>query len=345
MALGEAGATHERLPFSIFHRFWSLALKLGSLLLALWLGVILMACSVGAQESPGPWLLHPLEPPSQLALSNLRLHLDYRGREQTGCVALTCEADLKNSGDSACNEQMMLVCADSGSRLSMNGKELAQERLVMPVPGSGLGEMTRVSIFRVILLSGERGHLVFRSQQKLDFLSPNRHRVRLILPVHRAWREAGDARLKVDLTPELSLLKADHYQVKNGTAERRLSRFVKSTEVVVEARMDPTGWGGAAWATPSMRRAWIWGGLAALVGVTLGALGRFGWLAAVPVAMIVNWALRQNDPGLQQWTYYREASQFRIALQLQYYFVPLWTMFGTMGGVLLGYRVRSKEDA
>jgi hypothetical protein len=76
----------------------------------------------------------------------------------------------------------------------------------------------------------------------------------------------------------------------------------------------------------------------------VGALGRFGWLWAVPVALLVNWALR-TDPTLQQWTYYRDFSHYRVALHLQQFFVPLWTVGGTLGGWILGYRRSSRAEA
>ncbi|MBT9586838.1 hypothetical protein IV102_26070 [bacterium] len=289
--------------------------------------------SVQAEETAGPWLLHPLRPPSRLSVNGLRIHLDYRERIQPGFVVMQCEADLKNDGNVALDEQLLMVCGDSGSRLLFNGKEVPQERLVMPLPGSKTGAMTRVSIFRLVLLAGERGHLKFKAQQRLDFLSATRHSVHLVMPVHRAWNQVGDSLVKIDLAPELHLLHPESFT----NNQRRLSSYVKSTQIEVEAVVLGPPWAGALGAVPALRRAWLWGGLASLVGVTLGALGRRTWLLALPTALLVNWGLRKADPTLLQWTYYRDAVHYQTALSLQHYFVALWTVCGTLGGMVLGY--------
>lgn len=304
--------------------------------LLLWLCLCVLA---SAEEAAAPWLLHPLEPPSRLAISDLLLHLDYRQRLHPGFVSLHCQADLRNTASIATDEQLMLVCSDQASQVRWNGKEVAQDRLVMPMPGASNGEMTRVSVFHLILLAGERGHLQFDAQQRLDFLSHSRHRVRLILPVHRSWQQVGDIALKIDLAPELRLIQGERYTIKNGTAERRVSGYVKSTEIQVEA-----DWSGpnTLLAVPALRRAWLWGGLAALVGVSLAALGRGGWLLSVPVAMLLNYELRSLDPVLQQWTYYEGSRGLAVALNLQYYLVPVWALCGTLGALVLG--VRRKEE-
>lgn len=302
---------------------------------------MLLVGSVQAEEKAGPWLLHPLQPPSRLSVSGLRIHLDYRERTRPGFVAMQCEADLKNEGNVALDEQLLMVCGDSGSRLVFNGNEVPQDRLVMPLPGSKTGEMTRVSIFRLVLLAGERGHLKFKAQQRLEFLSATRHSVHLIMPVHRAWNQVGDSLIKVDLTPELHFVHPQNF----SNSQRRLSSYVKSTQVEVEAVVLGPSWAGAQGAVPALRRAWLWGGLAALVGVTVGALGRRTWLLALPAALLLNWAVRKADPALLQWTYYRDAAQYQTALSLQYYFVALWTACGTLGGIVLGYHRKGAADS
>lgn len=305
--------------------------------LLLWLCLCALA---SAEERPAPWLLHPLEPPSRLALSHLRMELDYRDRLHPGFVSLHCDADLHNTSAVASDEQLMLVCSDGASRLRWNGKEVSQDRLVMPLPGGANGEMTRVSVFRLILMGGEKGHLRFDAQQRLEFVSQTRHRVRLIMPVHRAWQQVGDSLVRVHLVPELKLTQGERFKVENGTAERRVSSYVKSTEVVLEA-----AWSGSntLLAVPALRRAWLWGGLSALIGVSLATLGRRGWLLSVPVAVLVNYGLRSVDPVLEQWTYYEGSRGLAVALNLQYYLVPLWALFGTLGALVLGVRGRDKE--
>ena len=316
-----------------------------------WLLIFLIGAfhvtAVSAEEVFGPWLLHPVQPPSRLSISDLIMHLDYRDRGRPGYVSLECEAELSNPGTVAVDEQLLIVSGDAGSRLAFSGKDVSQDRLVMPLPDSRSGEMTRVSVFRLILLAGERGHLRFRAWQRLEFISATRHRVRLVWPVHRAWKQLGDNLLRVDLTPELRLSHGEKFTERNGTREQRLNSYVKSTDLEVESVLDGPRWSGALGAVPALRRAWLWGALASLVGVTLGTLGRRGWLWSVPVALLVNWALCHTDPVVQQWTYYQEAAQYQLALRIQPGLVAVWTIFGVLGGMILGYRARpaSPEDS
>ena len=299
----------------------------------LWILVLVLGALARADESPAPWLLQPLQPPSRLAIKNLMLLLDYRERERPGSVRLKCQADLLNEGLAACQEQFLIISADAGSKVTWNGKELNQERLVMPVPDSRQKTMTRVSIFHLILLPREEGKLEFSALQKLDYRTPVEHQVRLLFPLRRAWREVGPSTVRVALTPELKLADKDFKPLAGQqlTWERHFSLYSKGVDLNVEAKTVGPAWAGALGTVPALRRAWLWGGLAALVAVTLVGLAGRGWWLAIPLSLVLNLGFRHSDDTVNQWTYYQDASEYKRALELEWFLVPLWALLGGLG--------------
>ncbi len=338
---------------------------------------------VGAEEGPAPWMLQPLRPPSRLNIRELSLRVDYRERVTPGNVRVEAQAELANEEPTACDEQFMILNGDAASRVTWKGKELSQDRLVMQIPDSPGHEMTRVSIFHLILLPGEKGQLKFSGLHRLDFRQSNLHRLRLIFPLRRAWRHLGESDVLVALAPELKLLdpncptqtvgrphagstpvggqegNLDHNQLSGnplrGSAEdfqpvtgqpatfqRHFGAYSKALELSVEAKLAESGWAGALGAIPALRQAWLWGGLAALLAVTLAGLTRRGWWLAIPLSLVLNWALLRRDDVVQQWTYYEDAAEYKRALDLQWYLVPLWAFLGGMGIAVLGQTKETK---
>lgn len=312
-------------------------MKFKMLVLALW-----AAGSALAEEGPAPWMLHPLRPPSRLAVRDLSLKVDYRDRVTPGNVRLEARAELSNEDSTACDEQFMLLNGDAASHVTWKGKELQQERLVMQIPDSPGQEMTRVSIFRLILLPKEQGQLKFTGLHRLDFRSATRHHLRLIFPLRRAWHHLGESQVEVLLAPELKLLSRDFQAVagKPGTFQRRFGAYSKALDLSVEAEVGGPAWAGAVGSIPALRWAWLWGGLAALAGVTVVGLMRRHWWIAVPLSLLLNWGFRHQDPRLHQWTYYEDAGEYKRALDLEWYLVPLWAFLGGLGVAVLG---QSKE--
>ena len=298
----------------------------------------------GAEEGPAPWMLQPLRPPSRLDIRELSLHVDYRERGAPGNARIEAQAELSNQEPTACDEQFMILNGDAASRVTWKGKELSQERLVMQIPDSPGREMTRVSIFHLILLPGEKGQLKFSGLHRLDFRQSNLHHLRLIFPLRRAWRHVGESDVQVSLAPELKLLSRDFQPVKGqpATFQRHFGTYSKALELSVEAKLAESGWAGALGAIPALRQAWLWGGLAALLAVTLAGLTRRGWWLAIPLSLALNWALLRRDDTVQQWTFYEDAVEYKRALDLQWYLVPLWAFLGGMGMAVLGQTKETK---
>lgn len=309
------------------------------LLAALWI------FPAAAEEGPAPWMLQPLRPPSRLAIRNLSLRVDYQERATPGTVRLQAQADLANEDATACDEQFMILNGDAASRVTWKGKELQQERLVMQIPDSPGQQMTRVSIFHLILLPQEKGQLKFTGLHKLDFRSANLHHLRLIFPLRRAWHHLGESDVQVALAPELKLLSRDFQPVAGqpATFQRHFGAYSKALELSVEARAGGPEWSGALGVIPALRRAWLWGGLAALLAVTLVMINRRLWWLAIPLSLLLNMGLRQQDDTVRQWTYYEDAAEYKRALDLQWYLVPLWAFLGGLGVTVLGLENRKKE--
>lgn len=312
----------------------------------MFLGILLLTLGslARAEEGPAPWLLQPLQPPSRLAIKNLTLLLDYRARERPGSVRLKCQADLHNEGLAACQEQFLVISADAGSKVTWNGKDLNQERLVMPVPDSRQKTMTRVSIFHLILLPREEGRLEFTALQKLDYRTPVEHQVHLLFPLRRAWREVGPSTVRVVLAPELKLANPEFKPVAGQalTFERHFSLYSKGLDLNVEAKTVRPAWAGALGTVPALRRAWLWGGLAALLAVTLVGLAGRGWWLAIPLSLLLNLGFRQFDDTVNQWTYYQDASEYKRALELEWFLVTLWAFLGGLGVAVLGQTKEKK---
>lgn len=292
----------------------------------------------GAEEGPAPWMLHPLRPPSRLAIRGLSLDVDYRERSAPGNVRLEARAELANDEPTASNEQFMILNGDAASEVTWKGKEVKQERLVMQIPDSPGQEMTRVSIFHLILLPGEKGQLRFKGLHRLDFRQANLHHLRLIFPLRRAWRHVGEADVQVALTPELKLLSRDFQPVKGQPwiFRRHFGAYSKAVELSVEASLAGPSRAGALGAIPALRHAWLWGGLAALLAVTLAGMTRRGWWLAIPLSLLFNWALLRRDDTVQHWNYYEDATEYKRALDLEWYLVPLWAFLGGLGVAVLG---------
>lgn len=289
-------------------------------------------------------MLQPLRPPSRLAIRDLSLRVDYRERGTPGNVRVEAQAELSNEDAASCDEQFMLLNGDAASRVTWKGKDLNQERLIMQIPDSPGHEMTRVSIFHLILLPGEKGQLKFTGLHRLDFRSANQHRLRLIFPLRRAWHRVGDSEVQVALAPELKLLSRDFQPVKGQpeTFHRHFGAYSKALELSVEAKVAGPVWAGAVGRIPALRRAWLWGGLAALLAVTLAGLTGRRWWVAIPISMVLNFALLRQDDIVQQWTYYEDASDYRRALDLEWYLVPLWAFLGGLGVAVLGQTKETK---
>ncbi|MBX3168657.1 MAG: hypothetical protein KF760_14675 [Candidatus Eremiobacteraeota bacterium] len=308
----------------------------------LWL--VLWALPAAAEEGPAPWMLQPLRPPSRLAIRDLSLRVDYRERATPGTARVEAQVELTNEDVTACDEQFMILNGDAASRVTWKGRELQQERLVMQIPDSPGREMTRVSIFHLILLPREKGQLKFTGLHRLDFRSANQHRLRLIFPLRRAWHRLGESDVQVALAPELKLLSRDFQPVAGqpATFQRHFGAYSKALELSVEARAGGPEWAGALGAIPALRRAWLWGGLAALLSVTLAALSRRHWWLAVPLSLLLNLGLRHQDETVRQWTYYEDAAEYKRALDLQWYLVPLWAFLGGLGIAVLGQKKETK---
>lgn len=307
------------------------------LLAALWI------LPAAAEEGPAPWMLQPLRPPSRLAIRSLSLHVDYRERVTPGQVHLEAQADLANEDPTASDEQFMILNGDAASRVTWKGKELQQERLVMQIPDSPGQQMTRVSIFHLILLPQEKGQLKFTGLHKLDFRSANQHNLRLIFPLRRAWHHVGESDVQVALAPELKLLSRDFRQAGQAPIfQRHFGAYSKALDLSVEARAGGPHWAGALGVIPALRRAWLWGGLAALLAVTLAAMGRRTWWLAVPISLLLNLGLRHQDDTVRQWTYYEDAADYKRALDLEWYLVPLWAFLGGLGVTVLAQKKERK---
>ncbi|MBN9416117.1 hypothetical protein ABS71_06235 [bacterium SCN 62-11] len=304
----------------------------------------LLVAPVAAEEGPAPWMLHPLRPPSRLAIRNLSIKVDYRQRVTPGNVAMESRAELSNEDDMACDEQFMLLNGDAASHVTWNGKELQQERLVMQIPDSPGQEMTRVSIFHLILLPREKGELKFSGLHKLNFRSETSHHLRLIFPLRRAWHHVGESDVQVALAPELKLLSRDFQPVTGqaATYQRHFGAYSKAIELSVEAAAGGPPWAGAVGAIPALRHTWMLGGLAALVAVTLAGISRRHWWLAIPLSLALNWGFRQRDEVVRQWTYYEDAREYKRALDLEWYLVPLWAFLGSMGVAVLGHTKEKK---
>ncbi len=259
-------------------------------------------------------------------------------------MRLQAQADLANQDSTAHDEQFMILNGDAASHVTWKGKELQQERLVMQIPDSPGHEMTRVSIFRLILLPQEKGQLKFTGLHKLDFRSANLHHLRLIFPLRRAWQHLGECDVQVALAPELKLLSRDFQPVAGqpATFQRHFGAYSKALELSVEARAGGSRWAGALGVIPALRHAWLWGVVAALLAVTLvGSSRRFWWLA-VPLSLLLNWGMRNQDDTVRQWTYYEDAAEYKRALDLEWYFVPLWAFLGGLGMTVLAQKKEIK---
>jgi len=301
-----------------------------------WAGLVWLLAQVGwAQESAAPWLLHPLDSPSQLSISQARLRLDYTTRARPGMVHLEFEARLEAPKSSSLQESLLIVNADADSVVEWAGRPTSQERLVMPLSSFSASQSkaaTRVSVIRLALLSGESGILRYRGFQPVEFLAPHQHQLQLLLPVRKAWRDVGESQLQVWLCPELKLL-SEGWDQEDFTRKRKLSSYhSKPVEIKVEAPWDQA-WGdrlGTLGAVPSLRHRWIWGALACLiaVGVTLGR--RFWWLSPA-LAVVFQKALIGLDPVSQQWTYYQNATRYAQAFEVyQWYWVPALALLASL---------------
>ena len=297
-----------------------------------------------AEELPAPWMLQPLRPPSRLVISNLSVVYDYQQRATPGTVQLEAEADLVNESEIAVDEQFMIINGDAASVVTWAGKELSQERLVTEIPNTPGKAMTRVSLFHLIVLPKEKGHLKFRGLHRLEFLSGQRHQARLLFPLRRAWHGVGDSEVTIRLAPELKLQAKDFKPVAGQTAtfRRHFGAYSKSLNFSVDARVNGPEWAGALGTVPALRRAWLWGGLAALLAVTVASFSRRGWWLAVPLSLLLNWGARQADETVNQWTYYEDAPRYKRVLQLEWYLIPLWVFLGSLGVAVLGQKKETK---
>jgi hypothetical protein len=308
--------------------------------------LITLICAIPslAEELPAPWMLQPLRPPSRLAISDLSVVYDYQQRATPGTVPLEAEAELANESELAVDEQFMIINGDAGSVVTWEGKELNQERLVTEIPNTPGKAMTRVSLFHLIVLPKEKGRLKFRGLHRLEFLSGQRHEVRLLFPLRRAWHGVGESEVTIRLAPELKLLAKDFKPVAGQTAtfSRHFGAYTKSLNFSVDAPVNGPEWAGALGTVPALRRAWLWGGLAAMVAVTLAAFSRRLWWLAVPLSLLLNFAARRGDETVNQWTYYEDAPRYKRVLELEWYLIPLWAFLGGLGVAVLGQTKETK---
>ncbi|MFN8612043.1 MAG: hypothetical protein U0931_31140 [Vulcanimicrobiota bacterium] len=306
--------------------------------------VFLWTVSGTAEEVPAPWMLQPLRPPSRLVISNLSIFLDYQQRATPGTVQLEAEADLANETGLAVDEQFLVINGDAGSQVTWEGKSLNQDRLVTEIPNTPGKAMTRVSLFHLIVLPNERGHLKFRGLHRLEFATGARHQLRILFPLRRAWHGIGDSLVSLRLAPELKLLSKDFKPVagRPDTFTRHFGAYSKSLNLELEAKVDGPEWSGALGTVPALRRAWLWGGLAALLGVTLASFSRRRWWLAIPLSLLLNLGLRRADGTVNQWTYYEDAPRYKRVLQLEWYLIPLWAFLGGLGVAVLGQTKETK---
>ncbi|MBS2035307.1 hypothetical protein JST97_09980 [bacterium] len=310
------------------------------------LALIVLTCTLlaRAEEVPAPWMLQPLRPPSRLVISNLSILLDYQQRSTPGTVPLVAEADLANQTGLAVDEQFMLINGDAGSVVTWEGKVLSQDRLVTEVPNTPGKAMARVSVFHLIVLPNEKGHLKFTGLHRLDFSSGSAHQSRLLFPLRRAWHGVGESQVTVRLVPELRMLSKGFKPVpgQNDTYSHHFGAYSKAFNVSLEAKVDGPRWAGALGTVPALRRAWLWGGLAALLSVTLISFSRRFWWLAIPLSLTFNLGLRRADPTVNQWTYYEDAPRYKRVLELEWYLIPLWAFLGGLGVAVLGQTKETK---
>lgn len=314
-----------------------------------WAGLVWLLAQVGwAQESAAPWLLHPLDSPSQLSISQVRLHLDYTARAKAGSVHLDFEARLSAPKSNSVQESLLIVNADADSVVEWMGRSTSQERLVMPLSSFSASKSkaaTRVSVIRLALLSGESGILRYRGFQPIEFLSYYQHHLQLLLPVRKAWREVGDSQLKVSLCPELQL-RSPGWAEEGSTWTKKLSSYHSGpVEIEVEAPWDRS-WAaklGTLGAVPALRHRWFWGALACLLAVSLTLGRRFWWLSpALAVALQV--AGIALDPVCSEWTFYQNSALYARAFQTyQWYWVPALALLASLVACGLGRRANPEE--
>lgn len=314
-----------------------------------WAGFVWLLAQVGwAQESAAPWLLHPLDSPSQLAISQSRLRLDYTTRGRPGTVHLEYEARLTAPKSNSVQESFLIVNADADSVVEWAGRPTSQERLVMPLSSfsnSKSKAATRVSVFRLALLSGESGILRYRGFQPIEFLSPNLHQLQLLLPVRKAWREVGETQLQVSLVPELKLL-SQGWAEGGLLRERKLSSYHSGPqEIKIEAPWDGP-WAtrlGTLGAVPALRHRWLWGALACLLALSVTLGRRFWWLSPA-LAVALQAAFIRLDPISLQWTYYQNATLYAKAFQAyQWYWVPALAFLASLLARALARRTYPEE--
>ncbi len=316
-----------------------------------WAGLallVVLTAPSAAEEAPVPWLFQPLQPPSRLVLSEPHLELDYTERVKPGSVAVRFGARLKNPLPFPLKQALLFVSPDPDSVVTFGAAPVAQDRVVMPLPGGSGMVSGRVSIVSLILLGGESGELRFEGRHPLEFLSSEVHRVTLSLPSSRSWAQGEDFRINLRLGPELEL-ESEGWQATPGGYQRAQDRHaVEPLEVKIRAARTPGAALGALGATPALWRSWVWGLAAVLLALLPGWLWRPLWWLAPPLAALLHAGLLQGDPTCRQWSYYRDARVLGAALHnFQYYAVPFIALLGAAAGFRLSADnkklTRSKE--
>lgn len=328
--------------------FW-MARTFSWALLCLLLGPLRSASS--AEEPHAPWLLQPLQPPSPLRLSQLKLSLDYTRRERPEWLWMRFQTRLRNDSADSVQQQLMFVTADSDASIRFDAKPLVAEKLVMPLSLSRDTEAnppyTRVSVVKLILLGGEEATLEFEGYQRLEFSTLERHRVRFLLPLHRAWKSVEDTQVELRLAPELTLLNASGWVRKNQSFERVRGKYATGPlemelAAPVEARQSL---GSQVGAVPALRRHWLWSLAAVLLALLPGLWRRWAWWLAPPLAWAFYTALtRGMDPVCEQWTFYRGARAWEATLDAyRWYGVPGLALLGALSGWRLSRPTRKEE--
>jgi hypothetical protein len=326
--------------------FWVWSRFSWAVLALLWL----LAGPLAAEEAPVPWLLQPLDTPSAFRLSDSALELDYRQRDRPGWVKLNFRTRLSNSKPEAVSESLLFVTADPDATVTYRGKELKQERLVMPLPNSQ-GEKSyvsgRVSVVRVIMLAGEQGELEYRGRHRLTFVSPNRHQLTCFLPLRRAWQRVDAVRVTVHLAPELRLLAPQFVKENQVWVLESGKQRGGSLEIQAEARwLTAPAWGGAVAAVPPLRRSWLAGLVAVLLAVSVVVWRPGWWWLSAPLAMLLHGLWIHRDPTSVQWTYYQGARLYEQGLQaFRWYAVPGMALLATLFVILCRQPARGLAEA
>ena len=309
-----------------------------------------LAVPCSGQDGSVPWLLQPLEGTSKLALTQVDIAIDFAGSQKSGWVDLDFRSKLTAPDYETVRESLFVVNADPDSRVTWNDRDVAQERLVMPVPtldGKTQAKgMARVSVFQLSMLRGESGSLRFQGRQPLDFETEHRSALRVLLPMRKSWRNVSESELSLSLAPELRLL-SPGFSPTSGLQRRRIvnSYQPRLQSVRIEAPLMPVSWGGPVLSIPALQRTWGWGAAALLLALTVGGASRKGWRWVVPLTLVLAWLAWTGDARANQIRFYQHAKAYEDAVRLfRLYVVPGLAILGALTLWGVGSRFNREEE-